>query len=36
MTIFYTNLQTLLLSVVGAIVASSTFITAAVGPVPLI
>ncbi len=32
----YANLQSLALSVVGAIVASSLFITAAVGPVPVI
>ena len=35
MTVSY-NLQTLLLSVFGALVASSLFLTAAVGPVPII
>ena len=32
----YANLQTLIASVVGALLASSLFITAAVGPVPII
>jgi hypothetical protein len=36
MTLSYSYLQTLAFSVVGALVASSLFITAAVGPVPVI
>lgn len=36
MSLSYANLQTLALSVVGALVASSLFITAAIGPVPVI
>lgn len=36
MSLSYANLQSLALSVVGALVASSLFITAAIGPVPVI
>jgi hypothetical protein len=36
MTLSYNSLQTLALSLVGALVASSLFLSAAVGPVPVI
>lgn len=36
MTLSYSSLQQLALSVIGALVASSLFISAAVGPVPII
>ena len=36
MTLSYISLQQLALSIVGAVVASSLFISAAVGPVPVI
>ena len=36
MTLSYASLHTIALSVVGAIFASSLFISAAVGPVPVI
>ena len=36
MTLSYISLQQLALSIVGAVVASSLFIFAAVGPVPVI
>ena len=36
MTLSYANLQRFAVSIVGALVASSLFITAAVGPVPII
>lgn len=36
MTMSYIRLQQLALSIVGAVVASSLFISAAVGPVPVI
>lgn len=36
MTMSYLSLQQLALSIVGAVVASSLFISAAVGPVPVI
>lgn len=36
MTLSYTNMQQLALSVIGALVASSLFISAAIGPVPII
>jgi hypothetical protein len=36
MTLSYANLHRLALSVVGALFASTMFITAAVGPVPVI
>lgn len=36
MTLSYTSLQQLAFSIVGAVVASSLFISAAVGPVPVI
>lgn len=36
MTLSYANMQQLALSVIGALVASSLFISAAIGPVPII
>jgi len=36
MTLSYISLQQLAISIVGAVLASSLFISAAVGPVPLI
>jgi hypothetical protein len=36
MTLSYANLQQLAVSVIGALVASSLFISAAIGPVPVI
>ena len=36
MTFSFASLQSLALSVVGAVIASSLFVTAAVGPVPVI
>ena len=36
MTLSYISLQQLALSIVGAVVASSLFMSAAVGPVPVI
>lgn len=36
MTLHYATIQSLLVSVIGALVASSLFISAAVGPVPVI
>ena len=36
MTLSYANLQRFAVSIVGALVASSLFITAAVGPVPIV
>ena len=36
MTLSYISLQQLALSIVGAVVASSLFISAAIGPVPVI
>ena len=36
MTLSYNSLQSLALSLVGALVASSLFLSAAVGPVPMI
>ena len=36
MTLHYTSIQSLLVSIVGALVASTLFISAAVGPVPVI
>ena len=36
MTLSYANMQQLALSVIGALVASSLFISAAVGPVPIV
>ncbi len=36
MTLSYSNLQQLAVSVIGALVASSLFISAAIGPVPII
>lgn len=36
MTLHYANIQALIVSIAGALVASSLFITAAVGPVPIV
>jgi hypothetical protein len=36
MTLSYANLQQLALAVIGALVTSSLFVSAAVGPVPVI
>ena len=36
MTLSYANLQRFAVSIVGALVASSLFISAAVGPVPIV
>ena len=36
MTLSYANLQRFAVSIVGALVASTLFITAAVGPVPIV
>lgn len=36
MTLSYANLQRFAVSIVGALVASSLFISAAIGPVPVI
>jgi len=36
MTLSYSTLQQLAVSVIGALVASSLFISAAIGPVPII
>jgi len=36
MTFSYANIQQMALSVIGALVASSLFISAAVGPVPIL
>ena len=36
MTLSYANLQNIAVSILGALVASSLFISAAIGPVPVI
>jgi hypothetical protein len=36
MTLSYSNLQSLAVSVVGALFAASLFVSAAVGPVPIV
>jgi hypothetical protein len=36
MTLSYSNLQALTVSVVGALLAASLFVSAAVGPVPIV
>jgi hypothetical protein len=36
MTLSYSNLQQLAVSVVGALLAASLFVSAAIGPVPIV
>jgi hypothetical protein len=36
MTLSYSNLQSLAVSVIGAMLAASLFVSAAIGPVPIV